>query len=474
MNITKIKKNLAIILLLITDLISLILIFELAKAIRLYILPDIISLPPFTHTTISYIWIFPIYIIIFFYEKLYFKTFPFWDEIKIIIKSVIISLIVILSILFLGKLSQTYSRTLIITYNIFLILLFPITRTLVRKLLYRSDLLVKKALIIGSNGLAEDIYSSLKKETNLCYKIAGFIDDRRDGKRIEHYKIHRGIKKIYSYIRLAHITDVIIAKENIGTEELSKLINHIQHSVENVIYVPEISGIAAYGTDIKYFFNQQMIAFEIKNNLSNPITYISKRIIDYILSVIIFAVIIIPMIAVMILIKLTSPGAVIYSQERIGKNGKPFRCYKFRTMFNDADERLNEILSKDPDKKKEWETYWKLKDDPRITPIGNFLRKTSLDELPQIFNVLKGEMSLVGPRPVVQKEIDYYYKDEAEYYFKVPPGITGLWQVSGRSNTSYEQRVSIDSWYVKNWNLWLDIVILLKTVRAVIRHEGAC
>ena len=238
--------------------------------------------------------------------------------------------------------------------------------------------------------------------------------------------------------------------------------------------MPEISGIAAYGTDIKYFFNQQMIAFEIKNNLSNPITYISKRIIDYILSVIIFAVIIIPMIAVMILIKLTSPGAVIYSQERIGKNGKPFKCHKFRTMFNDADERLNEILLKDPEKKNEWERYWKLKDDPRITPVGKFLRKTSLDELPQIFNVLKGEMSLVGPRPVVKKEIEDYYKEEAEYYFKVPPGITGLWQVSGRSNTSYDYRVSLDSWYVKNWNLWLDVVILLKTVKAVIKHEGAC
>ncbi|HOL63584.1 MAG TPA: sugar transferase, partial [Elusimicrobiales bacterium] len=105
---------------------------------------------------------------------------------------------------------------------------------------------------------------------------------------------------------------------------------------------------------------------------------------------------------------------------------------------------------------------------------GNFLRKTSLDELPQIFNVLKGEMSLVGPRPVVQKEIDEYYKENSYYYFMVPPGITGLWQVSGRSETSYEYRVSLDSWYVKNWNLWLDIVILLKTVKAVIKREGAC
>lgn len=180
------------------------------------------------------------------------------------------------------------------------------------------------------------------------------------------------------------------------------------------------------------------------------------------------------MVLISLIIKFSTEGPAIYSHKRIGKKGKEFKCYKFRTMYINADEKLKEILAKDPEKKKEWETYWKLKDDPRVTKIGSFLRKTSLDELPQIFNVLKGEMSLVGPRPVVQKEIDEYYKENSYYYFMVPPGITGLWQVSGRSETSYEYRVSLDSWYVKNWNLWLDIVILLKTVKAVIKREGAC
>jgi undecaprenyl-phosphate galactose phosphotransferase len=473
MNSTRLKKNFAIFILLITDLISLTVIFWLAKLTRIYILPHILSLPEFSHTTISYIWIFPIYIIVFFYEKLYFKTFPFWDEIKTIIKSIIISLIIILSILFAGKLSQIYSRILIITYNIFLIILFPLLRTFIRKLLYRSDFLVKKALIIGSGDIAKDIYSSLKKETNLCYKIAGFIDDGPKNKEIDGYRVHNGIKKIYSYINSAHITDVIIAKEGIPTDGLSKLISHIQHRVENVIYVPEISGIAAYGTEIKYFFNQQMIAFEIKNNLSNPITYLSKRAIDYILSLIIFAIVIIPIIIIMIIIKLTSPGPAIYSQERIGKNGKPFKCHKFRTMFKDADERLNDILSKDPEKRKEWETYWKLKDDPRITSVGKFLRKISFDELPQIFNVLKGEMSLVGPRPYLQRERKFI-ATESYIIHALPPGITGLWQVSGRNKEDYKYRITMDSWYVKNWNLWLDIVILLRTIKAVVKREGAC
>lgn len=155
------------------------------------------------------------------------------------------------------------------------------------------------------------------------------------------------------------------------------------------------------------------------------------------------------------------------------KNNKPFKCYKFRTMFNDAETRLNNLLQSNVAAKDEWHNHWKLENDPRVTRIGKFLRETSLDELPQIFNVLKGEMSLVGPRPVTKEEIENYYKDQAALCFCVPPGITGLWQVSGRSRVSYDQRIALDSWYVRNWNLWLDIVILFKTVKVVLKREGA-
>ena len=155
------------------------------------------------------------------------------------------------------------------------------------------------------------------------------------------------------------------------------------------------------------------------------------------------------------------------------KNNKPFKCYKFRTMFNDAETRLNNLLQNNVVARDEWKNQWKLGNDPRITKIGKFLRETSLDELPQIFNVLKGEMSLVGPRPVTKEEIENYYKDQAALCFCVPPGITGLWQVSGRSRVSYDHRIALDSWYVRNWNLWLDIVILFKTVKVVLEREGA-
>ena len=172
-------------------------------------------------------------------------------------------------------------------------------------------------------------------------------------------------------------------------------------------------------------------------------------------------------------IKKEDPGPVIFKHIRIGKDGKPFPCYKFRSMVVNSAEMLERYLAENPAAKAEWKRDFKLKNDPRITPIGKFLRRTSLDELPQIFNVLKGEMSLVGPRPVVQEELDKYYGDAVKEYCSIRPGITGLWQVSGRSDLDYTERVLLDQWYVKNRNLKLDIKILWQTIGVVLMKKGA-
>lgn len=172
-------------------------------------------------------------------------------------------------------------------------------------------------------------------------------------------------------------------------------------------------------------------------------------------------------------IKKEDPGPLIFAHKRIGKNGKPFSCYKFRTMVVNSDEILARYLADNPQAKEEWENNFKLKDDPRVTSIGKFLRKSSLDELPQIFNVLKGEMSLVGPRPVVQEELNRYYLDATREYCSVRPGITGLWQVSGRNDVSYSERVAMDICYVREHSLWMDIVILYKTIGVVLGKKGA-
>ena len=173
-----------------------------------------------------------------------------------------------------------------------------------------------------------------------------------------------------------------------------------------------------------------------------------------------------------LLVKCSSRGPVFYRARRLGVNGKPIEVWKFRTMYKDADERLAKILAENPELKKEWDENFKLKNDPRITPLGKILRKTSLDELPQFVNVLRGEMAVIGPRPIVEKEIAYY-GPSYEVFSRVKPGITGFWQVSGRSDTTYERRIELDMYYINNWSIWLDYYIFLKTVKEVLICRGA-
>ena len=165
-------------------------------------------------------------------------------------------------------------------------------------------------------------------------------------------------------------------------------------------------------------------------------------------------------------------GPLFYEQLRIGKNGKKFRLYKFRSMCIDADKKLKEYLAENEEARKEFEENQKLKDDPRITKIGNFLRKTSLDELPQMINILKGEMSFIGPRPVVDGEIEKYGANKNKF-LSIKPGLTGYWQANGRSNTTYAERIDMELYYVDNQSLWLDIKIFFKTFISVIKKEGA-
>lgn len=172
-------------------------------------------------------------------------------------------------------------------------------------------------------------------------------------------------------------------------------------------------------------------------------------------------------------IRLSSRGKAIYAHDRVGRGGIPFRCYKFRTMYRDADSKLKKLLAEDAALRLEWEMTRKLKTDPRITPVGRFLRRTSLDELPQFWNVLKGDLSVVGPRPVVRRELDEFYGPKAAKVLSLRPGLTGIWQVSGRSDTSYATRVLLDETYVDKQSLLLDIKLICKTLPAMISSKGA-
>ncbi len=207
----------------------------------------------------------------------------------------------------------------------------------------------------------------------------------------------------------------------------------------------------------------------VKN--SSYIYLFIKRTFDIIVSLIVFIILLPLFLVLAILIKVDSNGKVFYMHKRIGKNGKIIYLYKFRSMYSDADERLKEML-KDPKIKEEWEENYKIDNDPRITRVGKILRRTSIDELPQLLNIIKGDMSIVGPRPLVEDEIKKYGKNK-EKFLSVTPGLTGWWACNGRSCRTYKDRMKLELYYVDHRNLWLDIKIIFMTVGAVIRGHGA-
>ena len=196
---------------------------------------------------------------------------------------------------------------------------------------------------------------------------------------------------------------------------------------------------------------------------------VEKRVLDIMVAFVVLMLTLIPMAVIVLLIRLESPGSAIYVHNRIGKNGKPLPLLKFRSMLKNADQMIDSFT---PEEKAEWEANYKLENDPRITKIGKFLRKSSLDELPQLINILRGELSIVGPRPVVEEELERY-GDQRAKFLSVTPGLTGYWQAYARSTCTYEERVEMELYYVDNANFWWDIKIMFATVGAVLRGKGA-
>jgi len=470
------KKRLGIFLLFLTDVAAVFFTLQCAIFIRKDVLPFFFEFPPFPSIGYTFFWwIFPVWIFFFAYEGLYSKRLSFWDEVKVLWKVIFFSTLGVFTILYLGKFGERVSRATLVVMGVISFPVLPLIRINARRFLINTGLLKSKVLILGAGRTGKLILRALKRDKNLGLNVAGFLDDdpEKIGKSIDGVKIHGGIDKAQKYIGRCGIEDVVIAMPGCEKKKTISLINNLQHRTQHILLIPDLFGITVLGTNLQHFFQEQAIGLEVKNNLAKPANIFMKKIFDLVVSIALLALLALPMLVIALLIRINSSGAAIFSQERIGKNDRPFRCYKFRTMYRDAGEKLEALLKNDPGAQDEWRNHWKLKNDPRITRIGGFLRKTSLDELPQIFNVLKGDMSLVGPRPVTRAEIDDFYKDAAKLCFGVPPGITGLWQVSGRSNIGYDYRIALDSWYVRNWNLWLDIVILLKTFKVVLNREGA-
>lgn len=232
-----------------------------------------------------------------------------------------------------------------------------------------------------------------------------------------------------------------------------------------------MSRLPVMGGRTHYFFNYDITLMSPLSSLENPIPRSMKRLMDIVGS----GLALLALSPVFLLLPLfirRDGGRAFYGQERVGLNGKRFMCLKFRSMVMNGDEVLTRLLNENPQARKEWMTTQKLRHDPRITRVGSFIRKWSIDELPQLINVFRGDMSLVGPRPIFPDQAERY-KEDIHFYTRVRPGLTGLWQVSGRNDVTFDRRVYMDCWYVRNWSLWHDIAIICKTIPVVLNRTGA-
>jgi Undecaprenyl-phosphate galactose phosphotransferase WbaP len=476
------KKIAVVALLLLVDLLafygSLILAFHTRKLANV-LFPNVIAFS-FSLAHFLKIWWLPGIVLSFLaYERLYNKKLLFWDETRELLRAMTMATVAMLALITLGRMSDQVSRLTILFFWAYGLILFPFFRLAGKRTLFKAGLWKENVIIIGAGKAGKDAAKGILSERHLGYNLIGFLDDADDkiGTEIAingaSYKIFGKTRNFTKFVNLLDISTIIIALPSLPVEKLAELTNNIQKYTRNILLIPDIKGIALTNTELYHLFVQELFLLKINNNLKSPYNRFVKRAFDMAVSIF-FLPLFLPFIGILgILIKLDSPGPVLYRHTRVGRGGKPIRVYKFRSMYRDSAERLENILRTDPDARTEWDACFKLKDDPRITRMGSFLRKTSLDELPQVFNVLKGEMSLVGPRPVIDEEITKYYKDMADYYHLVRPGITGLWQVSGRNDVDYDVRVRLDAWYVLNWSVWLDILMLFKTIRVVMKREGA-
>lgn len=395
---------------------------------------------------------------------------PFWSELQECLQLILALAVADLALVALSKWDFSRGQWLLLwSLSLFLV---PFFRLLTKIALRKAGFWQWPSLIIGCGSNARDAYMAIRSESLMGFDVVGFVPPDGYCQQSPVDEIPLLSADMSALIRDYQGAKLFLAVEYEQSELRDNWLRYLTaNGLRNVSVIPTLRGVPLHGTDMSHFFSHEVIMLRVRNNLARLSSKLLKRAFDLVVS--------------SLLLLLLSPvfgyigwkvsrdgGSPIYGHERIGQGGRKFRCLKFRSMIINSQEVLEKLLATDAEARAEWDRDFKLKSDPRITAIGHFIRKTSLDELPQLWNVLKGEMSLVGPRPVVEKELERY-GDDGEYYLMAKPGMTGLWQVSGRNDVDYATRVYLDGWYVKNWSLWYDIAIMFKTIGVVLHRDGA-
>ena len=432
-------------------------------AIVFVFLPHLLS-DPHRHQFYTYIWQIPVYLFVYYAYRLLTARMVTINATIMLLKANIVALISIFFIVSVTKMGEETSRTILLLYFT-LNTLIPVWAYFIQKRVLSHPYFRSRIYAICDKEGLKNLNSWFAENNPFGYDIEMIFD-------IGRMSIAEIEKEVEVTVGRSYYAAAAIDIEKPGSIDVTHLIDIIQRQTPRIIIMPKAGDFPMLKGELLSSNFYKGMAFYVKNNLLSPVDQWMKVVFDYTMTLIL-VILFSPLLAVLYtIVSVSTKGHPLFRQERIGHRGVPFTVYKFRSMHIDAEEKLQKLLLSCPLSKKEWEESFKLKNDPRITKIGNFLRKTSLDELPQLINVLKGEMSLVGPRPIVQNEIKRY-GEYYEYYTAVKPGITGLWQVSGRNDIEYEERVQLDVWYTRNWSIELDIQILLQTISVVLMRKGS-
>lgn len=415
----------------------------------------------------------------------YSRRRPFWDEVHATTR--LLLLFGCVEATFIFVVGWRLPRIWLLGTWLVAIVMIPLARYLIKRTLANLELWSRPTVIIGTGRNARDTAAALSGEVGLGLYVAVFLvpppswvsgGDGGDAEIPESITIHgRRVpvrhlgKHPERALRALGAPHLVVALESDNLWEVSKLLHSKQLPYSSLSIAPSIRGLPLIGMEMLLFFKHDVMLLRIRNNLARRLPRITKRGFDLIVAALLLAGLA-PLFVFLIAAIRRSGPVVFFGHTRLGRNGKPFKCYKFRTMVPDAQEVLRQLLASDPEARAEWARDFKLKRDPRVTRVGRFLRKSSLDELPQLWNVLRGEMSLVGPRPIIEEELERY-QNKKDFFLEAKPGMTGLWQISGRNDVTYAERVQLDAWYARNWQLWYDVVILLKTVKVVFGKKGA-
>ncbi|WP_297431504.1 exopolysaccharide biosynthesis polyprenyl glycosylphosphotransferase [Sulfurimonas sp.] len=426
----------------IIDILLLVGIFYLTQYVRVELSNT--GVPVFNELSLQrFSFVIIITVAIMFYEKIYTLQYDFWQETYRVLKSLFLAYFIVLALLTLQKTSLEYSRLFITLYFLFAMLLLPIAKRLTKRVIYNFSFFKKRVLIIGDATQVTILKNEFEKNWYLGMKPSQ-----------NNYDM------------------VIISSKSLELEKMNAKIEKYLDDNGEVYVVPYVTSINFANSNIMEYSNIRYNTIQIQNKLLIKRNIWIKNGFDLFVALIILPLFLIIHTVITFAIKLDSKGSILFRQERLGKNNKIFLCYKYRTMYENSENLLREYLTTHPEEVEYYKEFHKYKNDPRITKVGKFLRTTSLDELAQIINVLKADMSLIGPRPYMLNE-SKKLGDNKHFILKVRPGITGLWQVSGRNNLTFKERNELEVWYIKNWSLWADFVILIKTIKVVLAKVGA-